>query len=408
VVSGSAEGNAVISATYNGCYAEADVIVSAKPVSYTYDLVVKASETSFTGGGHAVATAVYNTYIDGILADSEDVTSRASWTSSNESVATVDNGQISVKDTDGNADITATYKGISDHVTVSAAKKADVYTYSLSVSPSSSSGKEGKMAYFKAYLATMKNGIVQESVNVTDECEWSSSDDDLASHEDAGAFNLFKAGEVTVHAYHTAPDGSTVSASASLTIEPVETTYDLVISPSVASVFIQEEASFSLARKKYIDGTLVSTTDITDVADWSISDPDILQHKGAGLFTGISEGRTTVTATYEGESVSATVIVIKKVTEKTIYIDLGPLSSSGTVKWTAEEPLKCNVYITLMWSADLNESVDSICLSEGSSSGTISCGGNLMHLVGKNPDASFIISGGTTASNGITYTYILR
>ena len=367
-----------------------------------------ASETSFTGGGHPVASAVYNTYIDGILADSEDVTTRAAWTSSNESVATVNNGQISVNDIDGNADITATYKGISDQVTISAARKADVYTYSLSVSPSASSGKEGKMAYFKAYLATMKNGIVQESVNVTDECEWSSSDDDLASHEDAGAFNLFKAGEVTVHAYHTAPDGSTVSASASLTIESVETTYDLVISPSVASVFIQEEASFSLARKKYVDGALVSTTDITDVADWSISDPDILQHKGAGLFTGISEGRATVTATYEGDSVSATVIVIKKVTEKTIYIDLGPLSSSGTVKWTAEEPLKCNVYITLMWSADLNESVDSICLSEGSSSGTISCGGNLMHLVGKNPDASFIISGETTASNDITYTYILR
>ena len=408
VVSASAEGYAVISATYNGCSAEADVIVSAKPVSYTYDLVVTASETSFTGGGHAVASAVYNTYIDGILAGSEDVTTRASWTSSNESVATVNNGQISVNDIDGNADITANYNGISDHVTISAAKKADVYTYSLSVSQSASSGKEGKMAYFKAYLATMKNGIVQESVNVTDECEWSSSDDDLASHEDAGAFNLFKAGEVTVHAYHTAPDGSTISASASLTIEPVETTYDLVISPSAASVFIQEEASFSLAREKYVDGALVSTTDITDVADWSISDPDILQHKGAGLFTGISEGRATVTATYEGDSVSATVIVVKKVTEKTIYIDLGPLSSSGTVKWTAEEPLKCNVYITLMWSADLNESVDSICLSEGSSSGTISCGGNLMHLVGKNPDASFIISGGATASNGITYTYILR
>lgn len=407
-VSASSEGYALITAAYEGCSAEADVIVSAKPVSYTYDLVVTASETSFTGGGSAFATAVYNTYADGILTDSEDVTSRASWTSSNTSVATVSNGEISVKDTDGTAEISATYKGRSDNVTVSAAKKADVYTYSLSVSPSGSSGKEGKMAYFKAYFATEKNGIVQESVNVTDECEWSSSDDDLASHEDAGAFNLFKAGEVTVHAYHTAPDGSTVSASASLTIEPVETTYDLVISPSAASVFIQEEASFSLARKKYVDGALVSTTDITDVADWSISDPGILQLKGSGLFTGISEGRATVTATYEGDSVSATVHVIKKVTEKTIYIDLGPLSSSGTVKWTAEEPLKCNVYITLMWSADLNESVDSICLSEGSSSGTISCGGNLMHLVGKNPDASFIISGGTTASNGITYTYILR
>lgn len=407
-VIGLNEGTAIITADYGGYSSSCNVSVGSKPATYTYDLVVTASETSFTGGGHTVASAVYNIYIDGILADSEDVTSRASWVSSNTSVATVSNGLISVKDTDGNADITATYNGKSDHVTVSAAKKADIHSYSLSVSPSSSSGKEGKMAYFKAYLATMKNGIVQESVNVTDECEWSSSDDDLASHEDAGAFNLFNAGEVTVHAYYTAPDGSTVSASASLTIEPVEITYDLVISPSVASVYIQEDASFSLARKKYIDGTLVSTTDITDVADWNISDPRILQHKGAGLFSGISEGRATVTATYEGESVSATVIVIKKVTEKSIYIDLGPLSSSGTVKWTAEEPLKCNVYITLMWSDDLNESVDSICLSEGSSSGTISCGGNLRHLMGKNPDASFIISGGTTASNGITYTYILR
>ena len=407
-VSAAAEGYAVITATYEGYSAEADVIVSAKPVSYTYDLVVTASETSFTGGGSAIATAIYNKYIDGILTDSEDVTSRASWTSSNPSAATVEGGHISVKDTDGTADISATYKGKSDYVTITAARKADVYTYSLSVSPSGSSGKAGKMAYFKAYLATKKNGILQESVNVTDECSWDSSDDDLASHEDAGAFNLFKAGEVTVHAYYTAPDGSQVSASASLTIEPVDISYDLVISPSVTSAYINEDITFSLAWKKYVDGTYVSTTDVTDDAEWSISAPEILQHKGAGIFTGISEGRATVTATYEGQTVSTTVNIIKKATEKTVYIDLGPLSSSGTVKWTASEALRCNVYITLMWSADLNESVDSICLSEGSSSGTISCRGNLSHLAGKSPDASFIISGGSIVSGGITYTYLLR
>lgn len=406
-VSAKEEGSAVITATYMDRSATADLDVSAKPVSYTYDLVVTASETSFTGGGSAVATAVYNTYIDGILSDSEDVTSRASWTSSNTSVATVTGGQISVKDTDGNADISATYNGESGHVTIRATKQADVYTYSLSVSPSGSSGKEGRMFNFKAYLSTKKNGVLQGSDDVTDECEWSSSDDDLASHEDAGAFNLLKAGEVTVHAHYTAPDGSPLSASASLTIEPVEIVYDLVISPSVTTVYINEDADFSLVWRKYIDGILVSTADVADEADWSISDPNILKHQEAGLFTGNTAGSTTITATYKGRSVSAVVHVIQKVTEKTVYIDLGPLSSSGTVRWTAGEALMCDVRITLMWSADLDQSVDSICLSEGSSSGTIDCGEGLPHLVGKTPDASFIISGGSTVSDGITYTYIL-
>ena len=407
-VSASAEGYAVMTATYKGCSAEADVFVSAKPVSYTYDLVVTAAETSFTGGGSTLATAMYNTYIDGILSDSEDVTSRASWTSSDKSVATVSGGHVSVKDTDGIAEISATYQGESDHVTITAVKQADVYTYTLSVSPSVTSGKEGKMAHFKAYLSTKKNGVLQGSADVTDECGWSSSNDDLASHEDAGAFNLLKAGEVTVHAHYTAPDGSTLSASASLTIEPVEIVYDLTISPSVTSAYINEDVSFSLRWRKYVADILVSTTDVTDKADWDISDPNILKHQESGRFTGISEGRVTVTATYEGRSVSAVVNVIRKVTDKTVYIDLGPLSSSGTVIWAADEPLMCDVRVTLMWSADLDQSVDSMCLSAGSSSGTIDCGEGLPHLVGKSPDASFIISGGSTVSGGITYTYILR
>jgi len=83
-------------------------------------------------------------------------------------------------------------------------------------------------------------------------------------------------------------------------------TATVVITPEYGEIpALGQTAQFTATA---IDG-VGGETDVTATATWGIDDPGIATNNGAGLFTGVSQGGTFVTATYEGVTGGANLFV---------------------------------------------------------------------------------------------------
>jgi len=83
-------------------------------------------------------------------------------------------------------------------------------------------------------------------------------------------------------------------------------TATVVITPEYGEIpALGQTAQFTATA---IDG-VGGETDVTATATWDIDDPGIATNNGAGLFTGVSQGGTLVTATYEGVTGGAELFV---------------------------------------------------------------------------------------------------
>ncbi|MCR5708977.1 MAG: DUF4906 domain-containing protein [Bacteroidales bacterium] len=121
-VTGSSAGTAVIRSTWSGqtvdFYEDASVTVAAAPA--TYRLVVTPSSATIPCDGTKEFTATLQAYVGGSLTSSTDVTSAASWSSSNTSAATVSGGVATGCNTSLSSvttTISATYDGVSSSTT---------------------------------------------------------------------------------------------------------------------------------------------------------------------------------------------------------------------------------------------------------------------------------------------------
>ena len=104
VVTGVGKGTATITAKYGETTLTGSVTVTP---AYTYELVLNRTSMSMAKGATGTIVATYKTYADGVLESSTNVTSSATWSSGNTSVATVSGGTVSGKGA-GTATITAT------------------------------------------------------------------------------------------------------------------------------------------------------------------------------------------------------------------------------------------------------------------------------------------------------------
>ena len=245
---GLSEGTTRAYADYDDYYAAATVRVSPSvpdPV-ITNRLVVSAGQTSFTGGGTTTATATYITYEDGVQTDSKDVTSSASWSTSNSSVATVSFGNISVKDVNGTATITATYEGKSGKVAITASRKDEpepVVTYDLVVSAGQTSFTGGGTTTATATYITYEDGVQTDSKDVTSSASWSTSNSSVAAVSRGSIFVKDVNGSAVITAtYEGKSDSVTIIAKKKDDPVPV-VTYDLVVSPSGIDIGKQVQAT---------------------------------------------------------------------------------------------------------------------------------------------------------------------
>jgi trimeric autotransporter adhesin len=250
---------------------------------------VSSSAPSVVAGLTEQLTATAS-YSDG---STQDVSSSASWSSSNSTVATVSSAGVATGKAAGSTTITATVSGVSGStsLTVSAAQ-----IKSLSVSAGLYSIAPNTTQAFQA-TGTFTDGSVQ---NVTGQVQWTSSNTSVASmnfNGEPGLVEGLAAGTSTI----TATSGS-VSSQATLTVTNA-TLVSIDVTPGSVAIPLGTVQQFT-AKGTFSDNTM---QDITDVSAWSSSSPNFLSITASGgLATAKNYTTTSITIYALSQGVQST------------------------------------------------------------------------------------------------------
>ncbi len=215
----------------------------------------------------------------------EGITIPLSWSSSNESVATVNsNGQVTGVSA-GTATITATAadgSGVSGSCTVTVVA---VESISLEDARTITGGRR--------YLTrTITPDAANKSLN------WTSSDESVVKVDQSGYATGVSIGSATIIA--TATDGSGVSGSCTVTVEPIQT-----LTVSDISISFMDFNSY-IYVSNYIETQISNLSFTEDAFDYSFSDPTVAYIRDGSIY-GFCPGTTQLTVTAkDGSGLSAT------------------------------------------------------------------------------------------------------
>lgn len=297
-VTGVSAGQAVVTATYQSYSKSCTVTVTKKPVTYTYALEVKLADSSINVGENTSATASYITYTNGTRTSAKDVTSSATWSSSNPAVASVSGGSVTAKAT-GSATITAAYNGYSATATVTV--EEDI-TYDYQLSPTSTNVVNGRTTKMTVIRRTFTNGSQTNGEDYSSNFTWTSSNTSVATVGSNGVITGVGAGTATITAKY---GGTTLTGT--VTVTP-NYTYELVLNKTSIDMGKGRRETLVATYKTYADGVLESSNDVTSSATWSSSSSSVAGVSG-GTITGNGIGSATITATYKGKSATCSVKV---------------------------------------------------------------------------------------------------
>jgi hypothetical protein len=168
---------------------------------------------------------------------------------------------------------------------------------SISVAPSGASVAVGAKQQFTA-TATYSDGT---TANVNSTASWTVAIPAAATINSSGL-----ATGVTVVSTTVAASLTGISGFASLNvIAAVPTLTSISVSPVSASIAADATQQF-IASATYSDGT---TTNVSSTASWTVAIPAIASINSSGLATGVTVGSTTMTASKNGISGNASLIV---------------------------------------------------------------------------------------------------
>jgi len=222
------------------------------------------------------------------------------WSSSDESIATVDSqGNVQTRAM-GEADIAAAFGGAVGRAHVQVTPAALV---SLALSPDPLELAVGRTGTIAA-IATFTDG---SSDDVTRSVAWKVTPSETADVS-AGFVLAKRAGEASLEAVASDAGGTIATADALLRVLP----------PAVDSLEI-EPSRVTLPRgvTRPLNAIAVlsdaTRRDVTDVATWTVDFPSVAEVSSGmaprGLATGLSAGTATVSASWSGQGASATVVV---------------------------------------------------------------------------------------------------
>ena len=278
----------------------------------------------------------------------QDVTTSATWTVADSSVATVGNlgtaaGQVTGLKANSSTTVTATLSGKSGSATVNVI--APTLT-SITVTPATATISAGDT---QAFTATGSYQGSTVGVDITTEVTWSSSNIAVAQMSNAAGTNGVATGL-------TAPArGNTVTITAAL--NGVQGTATLTVTapvlvaimvrPATATIIVGDTQAYTV-RGVYANGTTGALTGVS----WSSSSTGVATIPAGGgagggaTATGVGPGTTTITATYTtagGTSLTdtATLTVNAVVVKTPIGIRLSP--ASATIQVNGTQPYTVNV-----------------------------------------------------------------
>lgn len=262
-------------------------------------------------GGNAVATAETRSSTGASL------TGRAlSWTSSNPSVASVSSTGAITALTPGTTSIVATSEGQSGSATLTVvAVPVAVVTVTLA----QSSITVGTATTASATLRSASNDVLTGRAIL-----WTSSNPAVATINMSGAITALTPGTTTITA---ASDGQ--SGAILLTVTPVPVA-SVVVTLAQTTIIVGANTSATAtlrgAGNELLTGRSVS---------WTTSNPAVASVNASGLVTALTTGMTSITATSEGRSGSATITVAGAPVFTVVVSGPGTLSAGQAASFSA-------------------------------------------------------------------------
>jgi len=307
LATGVAQGTSQISAGSGGVTGSTTLAVGpatlvSVAVTPANPAIPKGTTQPFTATG---------TYSDG---STLDLTSSATWVSSNPAVATIGSGGLASGVAQGTSQVSASSGGLTGSTTLTVGPATLV---AIAVTPANPSIAMGTTQQFTA-TGTYSDSSTQ---NLTNSVSWSSSDTSVATITSGGLATAVKQGSTTISA------SGEVTGSTTLAVGPA-TLVSVAVTPANPSIPKGTTQPFS-ATGTYSDG---STLDLTSSATWVSSNTAVATISSGGLASGVAQGTSQVSAS-SGGLTGSTTLTVRPATPVSIAITpSNPSIAKGTTQ----------------------------------------------------------------------------
>jgi len=260
------------------------------PVLQSIQVTPANPSITIAAGGATQPFTATGRFNDG---STKDLSSSASWSSSDTAVATISATGVATGLKKGSATITATSGGVSGKTTLT----IGVALKSIAITPATPSIARNTQQQFTA-TGTYFDGTIQ---NITTLATWSSATTAVATIIVQGVAQAGnQAGTTTITA---ALNG--VSGSTTLTVTNATPTL-ITVTPANPTISVFTQQKFT-ARGTFSDGT---SQDITNVSLWSSSANGVASvTSNSGVATGNNKGTATITASFGGVNGNTSITV---------------------------------------------------------------------------------------------------
>ena len=303
-------------------------------------LLLTPASTQIAKGSSVQLTAA-GVYTDGT---SENLSTQATWTSSNGSIAGVDATGLATGFAVGSAQMSATYQGQT--TSTSSFNVTAATLVSLVFSPASPSVASGSSAQLTV-TGTYSDGTTQ---NLTSAATFSSSTSNVAvSTTGLITGNTPGSAVITVTV-----DGQT--SSFPVTVSDA-TLLSLTISPTPAPDFAKGTSQQFTAKGTYSDGT---TQNLSSLVAWSSSAASVAIIDSNGLATGLGQGSASISVSYQGQTAASAPFTILPAVLSSIAISptVASVGTTGTIAFTAtgtySDATTQNLTTQVAWSSSNN------------------------------------------------------
>ena len=276
LASGAGTGSTAIEASLNGINGSIGLTVTPAALQ---SMAVTPANPSIPKGLSEQYTAM-GTYSD---ASTQNLTSQATWTSSNTAVATIIGSGLANGVGAGSATIEASLNGVRGPtgLTVTPATLR-----SIAVTPPNPSIAKGLTEQYTA-TGTFNDG---STLNLTSQATWTLSNPSVATISASGLANGAGAGSTTIEASLNGMNGLT-----GLTVTPA-VLQSIAVTPANPSIAVGLTEQYT-ATGTYSD---TSTQNLTSQASWTSSNTSVATISSGGLASGAGTGSATIEASLSG------------------------------------------------------------------------------------------------------------
>ncbi|HZG55154.1 Ig-like domain-containing protein [Paenibacillus sp.] len=297
-------GAAEITVSYKGLTKKIDVTVM--PV--VDGLHLDETEMKLFKGEVAALPDVYGKDLNGTEYSFSDI---AEWTSSDEDVVAVEQGKLKAKKP-GEATVTMKIRDETDTIEIQVLEKA------LALFPSTSAYTlvKGDAVALPTVKAVLEDGT---ELNVTDDIEWTTSSP-----------NLLLSGETMKALLNSRVTltGTYLNKKITIPVSIEDKMTNVVVEPTTLELNPKKSQTIKVTAT---DST-GKTVNVSKNVVWTSSAPTVATVSGATA-KGVSEGNATLTATYQGQTLTVAVSVVPKLEKLALSEKSAKVTAGGTASF---------------------------------------------------------------------------